>query len=271
MGRNSIPQHILERFLLGELPESRMAEINNQLKTDHDLQQCLEKIKESNREILTEYPPEKLADQISRRIQENSRPEPVKEKKKFRLLRSLLYVTPVLATSVLVIVLALPLFKTIHTGGTRTKGAPVVSPETPHLIIHRQTRDKIEVLKDAQTVNPGDLLQIAYVARQKSHGIILSIDGNGTTTLHFPYDAADSTALENKSRILLSNSYELDDAPAFERFFFVTSNQKIDVQKIIKQAEALGKDPDSAMKKNLQLDKTMEQYSFLLIKKASTH
>lgn len=267
MGHETIPQHILERFLLGELPKSRIENIKNQIESDPELKHRLETLQSSNREILDEYPPHLISSQIANRSEATEEPVDRKQKSPFGLLRSLMYISPVLVTSVLVIFVALPLIKNFQPGTNRTKGSTIVSPDTPHLIIHRQTNDKIEVLKNAQTVSPGDLLQIAYVSRQKPFGMILSIDGNGTVTLHFPYNPTDPTILDKNNRIFLANSYELDDAPDFERFFFITSDHEFNVRKVVKMAEELGQQPEKARTERLQLEDSIQQYSILLIKK----
>jgi hypothetical protein len=72
--------------------------------------------------------------------------------------------------------------------------------------------------------------------------------------------------LEQGPRTLLSSSYELDDAPDFERFFFITSKSGIDVQTILKSAKELAKNPKTAETAELDLPNSISQYS-LLIKK----
>lgn len=70
---------------------------------------------------------------------------------------------------------------------------------------------------------------MSYVAAGRAHGVIVSIDGRGQVTLHFPADAGAPTALESGRAVPLSHSYELDDAPLFERFMFVTAEAPDDL------------------------------------------
>jgi hypothetical protein len=61
--------------------------------------------------------------------------------------------------------------------------------------------------------------------------LIASIDGAGVVTLHYPANAdapALATALAQKPTSL-PQAYVLDDAPQFERFFFITSEDPIEV------------------------------------------
>ena len=55
---------------------------------------------------------------------------------------------------------------------------------------------------------------------------LVSIDGRGVATLHFP-DDVDPTALAHGGAMALDHSYELDDAPGFERFLRVTAGQRL--------------------------------------------
>ena len=116
------------------------------------------------------------------------------------------------------------------------------------IIIYRKKGDEAEVLKDGELAKAGDLLQIAYVPAGKTYGIIISIDGNGVVTLHYPENINSSTILKQEKTVLLSSAYELDDAPEFERFFFITALAEINVQEILKQAKALAGSPDAAKK-----------------------
>jgi len=68
--------------------------------------------------------------------------------------------------------------------------------------------------------------------------VIVSIDGRGAVTLHFPADAGASTALEPGAHNV-PDGFQLDDAPSFERFFLVTSDAPIDVKTVVAAAEAL--------------------------------
>jgi hypothetical protein len=88
---------------------------------------------------------------------------------------------------------------------------------------------------------------VSYRADSEPHGVIVSLDGAGEVTLHFPEDASQSTALNGNGNVRL-HAFELDDAPAFERFFFVTSTDPLDVAQVMDSVRALGqaKDPLTA-------------------------
>ena len=72
--------------------------------------------------------------------------------------------------------------------------------------------------------------------------------------------------LEQKKKILLDNSYELDNAPGFERFFFVTSTSAIDVESVLEQANLLAKDINRARTGHIKLPQVINQTSILINK-----
>ena len=105
-------------------------------------------------------------------------------------------------------------------------------------------------------------MQISYVPKGATHGVIVSADGRGKVTLHFPPNASLPTVLKRKDRVPLPFSYELDDAPGFERFFFVTSAFPIPVGQVIRSAGTLGADPG----RQLPLPPWLKQKELLLNK-----
>ena len=159
----------------------------------------------------------------------------------------------------------------IHNNGTvpvdtRIKGLESIDMTKTKIIIYRKKGDEAEILKEGELAKAGDLLQIAYVPAGKTYGVIFSIDGNGVVTLHYPENINSSTILKQEKIVLLSSAYELDDAPEFERFFFITALTEINVQEILKQAKALADSHNPAKKEISALPDTYSQFSILLRK-----
>ncbi|MEZ4382172.1 MAG: hypothetical protein R3A79_12550 [Nannocystaceae bacterium] len=149
--------------------------------------------------------------------------------------------------------------------GIRLKGAE------SRLVLHRKaadTGDGAERLAEGQEVDEGDVLQVSYIAAGATHGVIVSIDGRGVVTQHFPSPGSPPAAahLEQGGAIPLSSAYELDDAPDFERFFLVTAAAELDVDAIVRAAEQLGRTPARARGASLDLPPTLDQRAFLLRK-----
>lgn len=181
--------------------------------------------------------------------------------------RRLLVLAPVLSAAlVLVFFLVLPGDDTGILPSNQSEYIRIKGLE-PTLWIFRQIDDDAELLdNDSVYVSPGDILQIGYTAAGSDYGVIVSIDGAGASTLHYPPFADGSTRLEQDGRQQCPYAYELDDAPAFERFFFVTSNEPIDVYGIIEAAKVIG-NTDGSDSLLLQLPENMKQTSIILRKK----
>lgn len=114
------------------------------------------------------------------------------------------------------------------TASDRVKGSEV------NLFIYRNEDGKATKLLSGSHVNAGDVLQISYLSAKKNYGAILSIDGNGFVTEHFPENGTVASVLETGGEVPLSYSYQLDNAPKFERFFLISSNQEFALPEIKK-------------------------------------
>lgn len=125
--------------------------------------------------------------------------------------------------------------------GTRVKG-------TPRLVAFRHAGDGVERLEQDAVVRAGDVIQLRYNAGGKGFGVIASVDGAGVVTLHYPLreDAPPQATAVAAETTTLPNAYALDDAPGFERFFFITASGPVDVQQALGALRALAGRQDSA-------------------------
>jgi hypothetical protein len=271
MKHKEINAWILERYILNELPDSRIKEIDRQLKEDPSLKEEIERLKNSNKDILNQYPsasivPEILS-QYNYEIEKNKRERVTRTRPVF--FRRLAYASPAFAIVLILLFTVFP-FQKENIGPVeptpvteRIKGKEQTEPD---LIVYRETNSGPEKLKDGVKAKAGDLLQIAYAAAKEKYGVILSIDGNGTVTLHYPERKDQSTVLKRGKEVLLSNSYELDNAPGFERFFFITSMSEIDVADVLQKAKRLAHDVKRAKTGDIELVGPFKQTTFLIIK-----
>jgi hypothetical protein len=140
---------------------------------------------------------------------------------------------------------------------TRVKGAT-------RLLAFRLAGDHVEKLEPDALANPGDIIQLRYNAGGQHYGIIASIDGAGSVTLHYPASEDASPALSPKTTAL-PNAYELDAAPRFERFFFITDNQPLDVKGTLAALRELAQ-RDDADTARLEMPDGMRQWSLRLRK-----
>jgi hypothetical protein len=122
-------------------------------------------------------------------------------------------------------------------------------------------------LRDGTRASRGDLLQLAYLTGGAGFGVLLSIDGAGTVTQHWPEPGATrAVALRTGGEVRLPSSYELDDAPSFERFFLVRAGQAFDVAPVVAAARALAVRAPEARRAPLPLPAPFAQTSLLLEK-----
>jgi hypothetical protein len=268
MNRELINEYYLERYVLGELPGEVAEEIRRQVSASPVLQAALRDIESSNHDILARYSAPSVKADLKARMNE------VQSRRTGLPLRSVLYLSSAVATVLVFFLLILPAIKHnteieplgIGQDQTLVKGIPAVDLSKTQLLIFRKSDDLVEIMADREWAKTGDLLQLAYVAAKESYGVILSIDGRGRITLHFPAEKGGATELEQHRESLLPNAIELDDAPDFERFFFVTSREQIDVEDVLKRAENLAKDPKQIPQAVLDLPDGLKQYTILVLK-----
>jgi len=243
-------------------------DVDSEKISEDTVESASEKLKETLPEEPAAMPSETPAEKLSK-----------KWKKSFPL-RPILAISSV-AAILLAVLLILPILKQkpgiVQPDGehdvTLIKGIPKVDLSVTQLLVYRKIQGKVEILSDGDKAKAGDLLQLAYVATEETketHGMILSVDGRGVITLHYPESKDKSTQLELNKQFSLPNAIELDDAPGFERFVFLTSGSPIDVEAVLTSLKNTIRDPEQVKKRNLDLPENLNQYSILILKGAGS-
>ena len=250
-----IPDIDLERFALGELGAEQTKDVQQRLSERPDEAERLATLLASNDEILADYPPKQMAAGIKERLD---------RKTGARGGKALWLAAPLtaLAMTVLVVVGALLSTEATNPGHQSPEVILTKGDKDPVLYVYRYAKSGEERLRPGSSANSGDVIQLRYAARGARHGVIFSVDGRGTLTLHFPSRSHSSTKLSKRGVQSLSFSYELDDAPHFERFFFVTGSHPIDVEDILEIGRSLG----TSRMKPRPLPSHLKQRDFLLRK-----
>lgn len=283
MTERRIPDLMVEKLALDELPKAEAEALRARLEADGD--ERLAAIAESNAELLRSYPPDQMAAVIRRRI------ERLEEDERPPARAGWMLWAPVAAAAGLALVWWVGrddaatdnavIARTDDPPPRAESGGSVVTPPIaddgpeqiflkgdPQLLVDRIVELRPQTMSDRDDVSAGDRLQVSYRAAGHAQGAIVSIDGAGVATLHFPADEAASPHLDQGGRIPLSQSYELDDAPAFERFFFVTvaeDEPRLDVAKVMDAARALAA-TDDGLEGDLALPEAWRQQSLVLLK-----
>jgi hypothetical protein len=251
------PDWLVERLALGELDDVAAADVRRRLAAEgRDADAELAAIATSNREILAALPPETVAATVRRRAE--ARPA--------RRASWMLALPLVLGGAAAVMLMARPASK-VMTGGSQELEDTGIKGQAA-LNVYRQVGDGNEKLADGARAARGDLLQLAYRAGDKgTFGALLSIDGRGHVTVHWPEGNAETAArLSLKGEVKLPSAYELDDAPAFERFVLVTSEAPFTMSSVLDAARALAARPTDARVQRLALPSSMNQLSVTLDK-----
>jgi len=93
-------------------------------------------------------------------------------------------------------------------------------------------------LKEGDAVKGGDEIQIAYRASGYTHGIIFSVDAEGSTALHFPASFGAPQNLTVGAPVRLATAFKLDDKPGFEKFYFIAAKKPLAVREIVAAASS---------------------------------
>lgn len=262
-----VPEWLLERYLLDELPRKKRRQLEEQLEKDPALRAELEKLRRSDRQILATYPADRVIPELLKRAA-LAKPEPAAP----RPWRLAWIAMPAAALLLFLLVILPPVLqrRLAVSENSRpenyigTKGSGPISG--PFLQLYCKSGGADEILRNGDQARAGDLLQVAYVPGGQTHGVILSIDGAGSVILHFPEKTDANTALPKGRKVFLANAYELDQAPLFERFFFITAKEPLSTTAILEKAGELAADPDKAMAGRLDLPARFGQFSLLVRK-----
>jgi len=257
--RREVSDLLLEQFLLGELPSALAEHVADELSRDPQLRARRDAIMASDKEILDRHPPAEIANAIRRRLFS------VEESRQKRR-RSFPLVIGLPAAAALLVFLSLFVVRErLVVNETRLKGL------STHLAVFRKTAQGAEELKPGSLAGKGEVLQLSYTAGDARYGVIFSVDGRGAITWHLPTSYAggprSAPTLERQGQVILPSAYELDDAPAFERFFFVYSSAPFDAAAVARAARGLP--AESAATADLPLPAGLKQFSLLLKKKGS--
>ncbi|MBN1648461.1 MAG: hypothetical protein JW874_10535 [Spirochaetales bacterium] len=246
--RKKVPDLHLEQLLLDELEQS---EYRKELENDGEIRQKLETLKESNAAILFSYPAHRMAGEIEGKLKKN---------KKSRAIIIIPRVMTALAAFVLILVAAF----NIARPGNAPKDENRIKGASPHLEIYRQEFDgastSSRILKEGETLHEYDRIQISYIAAGRKYGIIFSIDGSGYVSIYYPDSETQEPLLDTNGKVNLGYSLILDDAPLFEKYYFITSSREFSPEEIIIIAEDLARNPARVIKEKLDLPPGFEQH-----------
>ena len=246
-----MPDWKLERYLTGDLPAEEMREIRDMEATDEVFAGRVKLLREDNAAILKKLPFEKLSEKISAMPgRSNGAGNTVRVN--FTLVKFAAAAALVLAVVTVALFsqrdITVPAQSANGTmdvamvtdvenamGDTRIKGLDA------RMEVWKKIGDSAVQMSNLDEAREGDEIQLRYSVPEKCFGLLFSMDGNGTLTMHMA-EGNKAIALEPGKMTTLPFAYKLDNAPKFEKFFFLTSRDNFeldvaDVDAILKRSD----------------------------------
>ncbi len=220
------PELFVEKLAQGELSESQAREVKERLARESG-ENRLEGLHRSDADILAEYSPVQMAASIRGRF------EMAQAARRRKMSLMLLPASAAIAAAAALLFIVMPLSQHHGTevipgvtpGGAVDGGGDYVGIKSggPVLAVGKKSPGGQEWLQSGAEVREGDELQLKFQSAMARHLVICSVDGRGGVTVHFPEAEGETTAVTPGAEQTMPYGYTLDDAPAFERFFVVWS------------------------------------------------
>ena len=238
---NKISDFKLERYLLGELPEKEMRDFQERELSDEIFAARVREMREQGKRFVAENPFEALEAKMD--AADEAADDNVISGMWLKVAAALVIALGVFSMVVL--------NRNVETysgesatmevamanvdDGTRIKGM------SASLEVWKKTGDSAVQMVNLGDASEGDEIQLRYRVPQKCFGMLFSMDGNGTVTMHMG-DGNNAIELEPGKMTTLPFAYKLDNAPKFEKFFLLTSQNSfaIDVDNFDKSLKQAG-------------------------------
>jgi len=254
-----VPDLYLERYLIGELPNEERGRIERLLELDPELRHRLDSLKGSEAETARRHPAPLMADRIRNRLRRVGMARG--EGDPGRHARG--WLVPAVAAATVLLAVGLTVVRSPSpTDDIRVKGADA------ELVVFRKTASGSERLEPGAPALPGDLIRVGYRAAGRTFGVIVSTDGRGSVTQHLPRSGGQAASLEAGATVLLDFSYELDDAPRWERFYLITGDESFELEPVRRAARRVATAGSEAAPPALSLARGLEQSVFSLTKES---
>ena len=244
--RQKVSMLMLERHRLNELDSEDEKDVSEAIQNDDELRLYYNSLDNSDRELRLRYPIEKIFNnglvkelKLAGNFTDNSNSITKKRNINLRMLSRI--------AAVLVLCLIFPALyfmrnSQMSASEDRVKGSGQATLElSVFLKESRELSGNQEIpLEDQTVLSEGNTVQLAYATLAGEHyGVIFSIDGRSTLTLHYPYRKGQSPLLVSGRRTFLEEAYTLDDAPDYEVFVFVVSTKPLDVEAVLSEAQKI--------------------------------
>ena len=243
-----IPDWKLEKYLTGDLPAEEMREIREMEATDEIFAGRVKMLREDNAAILKKLPFEKLSEKIATMPGRSNAGAGNAVRVNFKLVKLAAAAALVLA----VVTVALFSQRSLSEQGATVlannanmansvNGAQVMEVAmadqndavrikglSARMEVWKKTGDSAVQMENLGEAREGDEIQLRYAVAEKCFGLLFSMDGNGTITMHMGHENR-AVELEPGKMTTLPFAYKLDNAPKFEKCFFLTSKSEFEL------------------------------------------
>lgn len=242
-----IPDWKLERYLTGDLPAEEMREIREMEEVDEIFANRVKMLREDNAAILKKLPFEKLSEKIAMMPGRSNAGAGNTVRVNFKLVKLVAAAALVLAVMTVAVfsqrsisqeggtvlannasnadgsqVMEVAMADVSGDDGLRIKGL------SARMEVWKKTGDSAVQMENLGEAHEGDEIQLRYAVAEKCFGLLFSMDGNGTITMHMG-EGNRAIGLEPGKMTTLPFAYKLDNAPKFEKFFFLTSKNEFEL------------------------------------------
>lgn len=234
-----VPDLWLEQYALGELDAATAGAIDDQLARSPALRARLDALERSNAEFGIQVP----ADTMARRALA------AQGRSKWPRRTAL-----ALAAAGVVALAATPWLPTGDPTGqpVRADAADArIKGTGAALAVYRKTAAGSEPLRDGDAARAGDVLRVGYQSTRAGFGAIVSVDGRGAVTRHYPVDGDTAAPLHAGTLVLLDDAFELDDAPRWERFHLFASDAPFAVAAVMRTVGSAAGDPPPGLEHSM--------------------
>ena len=238
---NKISDFKLERYLLGDLPEGEMQALREREACDEIFAARVREMREQGERFLAENPFSAIEDKL-----ENAERSEILPNRSFNTLWLKVAAALVIALGVFSAVVLNRNVATYEGSGTSmevaladTDDGTRIKGMSASLEVWKKTGDSAVQMVNLGDAFEGDEIQLRYRVPQKCFGMLFSMDGNGTITMHMG-EGDKAIELEPGKMTTLPFAYKLDNAPKFEKFFLLTSEKSFkidgnDIDKSLRQ------------------------------------
>jgi hypothetical protein len=259
-----IPDILLERYRLNELPKDEADRLAARLAQDAPLRERLAALEASDEDL--------RRGNVADRLEQGTRRKLAAAGSRRRR-SSLYWALPVVAATAIVAIAVAARTAAPPAVGSSAAPPPAGTEDRvkgigPALALYRRTAEGSETLADGAVARRGDLIRVGYRAAGRSYGAIVSIDGGGGVTMHLPPAGDRAAPLKHEATVLLGEAYELDDAPLWERFYFIAGDAPFEIAPVMQAAREAATKTPGLPPASLALPRGLEQSNFTLQKES---